>query len=241
MRLPALGRGFTCHPQFFVYGLFDEPVDAHKGAFRAVRSEDASFRRQGIKLESHSIPPIATAMLLPGFGPRNLGLMKGYRHLASMEVAVRDEPTGRLRLGAGASWSFNKTLTAPDRRKARAGVAIIRDRLSTAGARRVVACRQGFALHPMGGFALGDDPARSVVGPDFRVHSCPHVYAADSSVFPSAAGHQPVALHHGDEPHGGPDDPRKGLNHGHPRRNRLAAPGPAQLRASSNRRRPGPG
>ncbi len=191
MRLPALGRGFTCHPQFFVYGLFDEPVDAHKGAFRAVRSEDASFRRQGIKLESHSIPPIATAMLLPGFGPAHLGLMKGYRHLASMEVAVRDEPTGRLRLGRGGKLVVDKTLTAPDRRKARAGVAIIRDRLSTAGARRVVACRQGFALHPMGGCALGDDPARSVVGPDFRVHGCPHVYAADSSVFPSAPGINP--------------------------------------------------
>ena len=73
MRLPALGRGFTCHPQFFVYGLFDEPVDAHKGAFRAVRSDDAGFRRQGIKFESHFTPPIATAMLLPGFGRPHLG------------------------------------------------------------------------------------------------------------------------------------------------------------------------
>ena len=30
-RLPALGQGFSCHPQFMTYALFDEPVDAHKG------------------------------------------------------------------------------------------------------------------------------------------------------------------------------------------------------------------
>jgi choline dehydrogenase-like flavoprotein len=190
-RLPALGRGFTCHPQFFVYGLFDEPVDAHKGAFQAVRSDDAGFRRQGFKLESNFAPPIATAMLLPGLGRPHLGLMKGYRYLASMEVAVRDEPTGRLRLGRGGKLVIEKPLTAPDRRKARAGVAILRDLLSTAGARRVIACRQSFALHLMGGCALGDDPARSVVGPDFRVHGRPEVYAADSSVFPSAPGINP--------------------------------------------------
>jgi hypothetical protein len=191
MRLPALGRGFTCHPRFFVYGLFDEAVDAHKGAFRAVRSEDAGFRRQGIKFESHFAPPIATAMLLPGFGRPHLGLTKGYRHLASMEVAVRDEPTGRLRLGHGGKLVIDKTLTASDRRKARAGVAVIRDLLSTAGAERVIACRQSLALHLMGGCALGDDPVRSVVGPDFRVHGCPNLYVADSSVFPSAPGINP--------------------------------------------------
>jgi choline dehydrogenase-like flavoprotein len=191
MRLPALGRGFTCHPQFFVYGLFDEPVNAHKGAFQAVRSDDAAFRRQGIKFESNFAPPIATAMLLPGSGRPHLGLMKGYRNLASMEVAIRDEPTGRLRLGRGGKLIIDKSLTASDRRKARAGVAVIRDLLSTAGARRVVACKQSFALHLMGGCALGDDPARSVVGPDFRVHGCPNVYAADSSVFPSAPGINP--------------------------------------------------
>jgi choline dehydrogenase-like flavoprotein len=191
MRLPALGRGFTCHPQFTVYGLFDEPIDAHKGAFQAVRSEGARFRRQGIQLGSGFTPPIATAIRLPGSGRQHLELMRRYRHLASMEVAVRDEPTGLLRLGRGGRLAVEKALTDSDRRKARAGVALAGDLLSSAGARRVIRCRQGIALHLMGGCALGDDPARSVVGPDFRVHGCPRVYAADSSVFPSAPGTHP--------------------------------------------------
>jgi choline dehydrogenase-like flavoprotein len=189
-RLPSLGREFTCHPQFFVYGVFKEIVDAHKGAFQAVRSEDKRFRRQGIKFESNFAPPIATAMLLPEIGTRHLELMKGYRHLASMEVAIRDEATGRLRIGRG-GLIIDKALTAADRNKAKAGVGIIKDLLASVGATEIIPCRQSFALHPMGGCALGDDPQRSVVGPDFAVHGCPNVYAADSSVFPSAPGINP--------------------------------------------------
>jgi choline dehydrogenase-like flavoprotein len=191
MRLPALGRGFTCHPRFAVYGRFDEPVDAHQGASPAVRSEGARFRRQGIQLESSFAPPAVTAMRLPGSGRGHLDLMKRYRHLASMEVAIVDEPTGRLRLGRGGRLVVEKALNDADRRKVRAGVALAGDLLASAGARRVIAGRQGSALHLMGGCGLGDDPARSVVGPDFRVHGCPRVYAADSSVFPSATGIHP--------------------------------------------------
>jgi choline dehydrogenase-like flavoprotein len=199
-RLPALGRGFTCHPQYFVYGLFREVIDAHKGAFQAVRSEDAHLRSLGIKFESNFAPPIATAMLLPGVGRRHMDLMKGYRHLASMEVAIRDEPTGRLTVGSGGRFVIDKPLTAADRKKIRTGVALIRDMFSTLGARQVIPCRQGFAVHLMGGCAIGTDPRRSVVGPDFRVHGFPRVFAADSSVFPSSPGINPsltiMALSH---------------------------------------------
>jgi choline dehydrogenase-like flavoprotein len=199
-RLPAVGRGFTCHPQLFVYGLFPDVIDAHKGAFQAVRSEDARFRSLGIKFESNFAPPIATAMLLPGMGRRLLERMKRYRHLAAVEVCIRDEPTGRLRLGRGGKLVIDKPLTASDRKKARVGIAIVRDMLSGLGAREIIPCPPSFAVHPMGGCALGTDPRRSVVGPDFRVHGFPQVFAADSSVFPSAPGINPsltiMALSH---------------------------------------------
>ena len=41
--MPALGTTFSCHPQFMTYALFDEPVDAHKGAFQAVKSGDVVY------------------------------------------------------------------------------------------------------------------------------------------------------------------------------------------------------
>ncbi|MEO8602411.1 MAG: GMC oxidoreductase [bacterium] len=43
----------------------------------------------------------------------------------------------------------------------------------------------------MGGCNLGVDPARSVTGPDFRLHGFSNVYAADSSIFPNAPGINP--------------------------------------------------
>ncbi|MCL6643148.1 MAG: GMC family oxidoreductase N-terminal domain-containing protein, partial [Candidatus Bipolaricaulota bacterium] len=51
-KLPALGRGFYCHPQWMVFGLFDDPIDAHKGAFQAIKSDDERFRRGGFKIEN---------------------------------------------------------------------------------------------------------------------------------------------------------------------------------------------
>jgi choline dehydrogenase-like flavoprotein len=190
-RLPALGKGFTCHPQFFAYGLFDEPVDAHRSAFQAVKSDEPRFRKAGIKLENNFAPPIATALLLPGFGREHLALMKRYRHLASLELAVRDEPAGRLLLGRGGRLLIDKPLTDADRRRCTLGMGLLRELLSAAAAREVVVCRQAFALHLMGGCALGIDPVRSVVGPDFRVHGHPRLVAADSSTFPSAPGINP--------------------------------------------------
>ncbi len=190
-RLPALGTAFSCHPQFFAYGLFDEPVDAHRGAFQAVKSDEPRLRRAGIKLENNFAPPIATALLLPGFGREHQALMKRYRHLASLELAVRDEAAGRLRLGRGGRLLIDKPLTAADRRKCDLGLKLLGELLAEAGARRVVVCRQAFALHLMGGCPIGADERRSVVGPDFRVHGCPRLYAADSSIFPAAPGINP--------------------------------------------------
>jgi hypothetical protein len=81
-RLPALGTRFTCHPQNMHYGFFEEPVDSHKGAFQTVKSKDAGLRRRGFKLENVFAPPIATAMLVPGWGPGHQRTMARYRRMA---------------------------------------------------------------------------------------------------------------------------------------------------------------
>ncbi|HEY1451507.1 MAG TPA: GMC family oxidoreductase [Solirubrobacteraceae bacterium] len=40
--------------------------------------------------------------------------------------------------------------------------------------------------HPQGGNAISEDPARGVIGPDFRVHGYRNLYVCDASVFPSS-------------------------------------------------------
>ena len=48
-----------------------------------------------------------------------------------------------------------------------------------------------FSAHQMGGCAMGPDPARSVVGPDHRVHGHPNLFVVDGSVLPTALGVNP--------------------------------------------------
>jgi choline dehydrogenase-like flavoprotein len=46
-------------------------------------------------------------------------------------------------------------------------------------------------LHLIGGMALGHSPESAVVDEGFRVFGEPDIYAADSSIFPSAPGLNP--------------------------------------------------
>jgi choline dehydrogenase-like flavoprotein len=189
--LPALGRGFACHPQIMSYGIFNEPVESFKGAFQTVKSYDPKMRKDGYKLENVFAPPIGTAMLVPGYGRGHMKKMAKYKHMASVEVAVRDDATGRIYLKKDGRLAVDKKLTAEDKRKAEKGATTVKEILTAAGADEVIYCDQLFGLHLMGGCALGTDPKTSVVGPDFRVHGHPNLFAADSSVFPSAPGINP--------------------------------------------------
>ena len=199
-KLPALGTSFTCHPQYMTYAMFDQEIDAHKGAFQAVKSEDVKLRKAGFKLENVFAPPIGTAMLMPKYGAEHSRLMRKYRYYASMEVAIRDEPVGRISLGAGEKLKIHKPLTDEDREKCVSGLKLVRELFATTGAKEIIQCEQSFGLHLMGGCPMGTNAKKSVVAPDFTIHNHPRLFAADSSVFPSAPGINPsftiMALSH---------------------------------------------
>lgn len=190
-RLPALGQAISCHPQYMTYALFDEPVDAFRGAFQGVKSYDENLRKMGMKFENVFAPPIATAMLFNGIGSQHQKMMKKYRYLASMEVAIRDEATGKLSIGKGGKLLIEKKMTSQDMSRANKGVEFVQEMYSKLGAKEIIKCDQGFGLHLMGGCAIGTDGKKSVVNPEFRVHDTKRVFIADSSVFPSAPGLNP--------------------------------------------------
>ncbi len=187
----ALGKGIACHPQYMTYALFDEPIDAHKGAFQGVKSYDENLRKMGMKFENVFAPPIATAMLFNGIGKKHQAMMKRYRYLASMEVAIRDEATGKLSIGKGGKLLIDKKMTDQDMSRGRKGVEFVQEMYSKIGAKEIVKCDQAFGLHLMGGCAIGTDGKKSVVNPEFRVHDTKRIFIADSSIFPSAPGLNP--------------------------------------------------
>jgi choline dehydrogenase-like flavoprotein len=165
-----------------------------------VKSADRKLRQAGYKLENVYAPPIGTAMLMPGFGQTHHALMRKYRHMASMEVALRDEASGRIRVASNGKLIVEKKLTGKDKEIADSGLKLVRELFEAAGAREIIACMQGFGLHLMGGCPIGTDGAKSVVNPEFQVHDHPGLFAGDSSVFPAAPGINPsftvMALSH---------------------------------------------
>lgn len=196
----ALGKHISCHPQYMTYALFDQPIDAFKGAFQAVKSYDPKLREAGFKFENVFAPPIATSMLFNGFGQQHQNHMKKFRYMASMEVAIRDEATGQMSLDKKGKMVVKKSLTARDQHRMNQGMEMIADMFESVEAKEIIRCKQAFGLHLMGGCALGTDPKKSVVNPEFSLHTNKRIFIADSSIFPSAPGINPsltvMALSH---------------------------------------------
>lgn len=190
-RLPALGRNFYTHPQYMLLGAYDEPVNAHRGPLQSYKSDDPGFRRNGFKLENVFAPPVAIAMLVPGFGAAHLRRMRAITHFACIEVAVRDTNPGHIRVGKRGTPIVEKTLNDEDRRRRDRGRDAIRNIFYATGAREIIEGDIAIGLHLMGGCNMGVDRARSVVSPEFKVHGARNIYTADSSVFPNAPGINP--------------------------------------------------
>jgi len=192
-KLPALGTGFCNHPQFMSFAIYDEAIDAHKGAFQSVKSDDPAFRRKGFKLENVFAPPISISMLYKGFGKEFHDYMRSYRHMACMEVCIRDDNRGAMRLrDGGKRLAISKPLTTQDERRAEAGLTIVRDIYEATGAKKIFQSPFLFGLHLMGGCTMGVNPDRSVVNEAFEVHGQPRLHCADTSTFPNAPGINPA-------------------------------------------------
>lgn len=191
-KFSALGQGFCQHPQFMMFGVFDDIVDAHKGSFQTVASADPSFRKRGFKLENVYGQPIGIAMLNKAFGEDHHQFMKNYRKMTSIEVAVRDEPDGgTMEMDKKGNLVVTKKLTDQDKQRRDDGLQTIRNILEAQGAKEIVESPFFFGLHLMGGCAIGADGAKSVVNPDFQVHDHPNLYIPDTAIYPSAPGINP--------------------------------------------------
>jgi len=187
----TVGENFSCHPQFMTFAFFDEPINAHKGAFQSVKSTDQSFRKAGYKFENVFAPPIGTSMLFSGIRKKHQNYMKKYKHLASLEICVKDEPNGKITLDKNGNLKVKKEITQQDKRRIKHGFSVIEDLYGSLGAKHLFQSTQGFGLHLMGGCQIGTNPKTSVINPEFKLHEHPLIYAADSSIFPSAPGINP--------------------------------------------------
>jgi choline dehydrogenase-like flavoprotein len=215
VRLPALGQGFRAHPGAAVLGVYDDPVDMHRGATQGWSS--LQFRNNpGFKLETLSVPADMMVARLPGGGAELVRQMADYRHLAMWVYASRAESVGTV----GTNWLGKPTVTysldTADMARFRHATATLARMHFAAGARAVMPGiyglpkrlgpddlklidaapldpRRYFGVlsHLFGGAVFGADPSVSAVDGHGRVHGVRGLYVADAAAIPTNLGVNP--------------------------------------------------
>lgn len=171
------GRTLGLRPARLVYGLLAEPPNPHAGA--------------GFAVEPAALPaPVdfAASLVDPGhrplWGGRLAEVVRGHPGWTGLRVLVTDDNTAVADLGVGDEVVVGKRFSTAERRRLAGALEFAVKHLRAAGARDVV--WSGLvAAHPQGGAPMGDDPARSVVGPDGQSHDVDGLYVADASLLPA--------------------------------------------------------
>jgi len=189
--LPHLGQGFFCHPQFMSFGVYEEKINSHTGAFQAFKSDDQGFRKEGFKLENVYAGPEGISLLVPGFGKQHQQAMEKLSHFACIEVCTRDTNPGRIKVNRKGKALIRKVQNQEDILRYEKGQKVIDNIFRSTDAKEIIHGRFGIGLHLMGCCAMGTDSKNSVVSPEFSLHGHGNIFAADSSVFPNAPGINP--------------------------------------------------
>lgn len=210
-----IGHGLQCHPGVSVGGRFPEPIAMWHGATQG--HEGIGLRKEGIKLEVLGYDMALVATRVKGVGARLASGIADMAHQAHWGAAIRAEARGRVRSIRGRAVA-SYSLTKRDLARARRGIRVLGEMFLAAGADYVELGVHGWAgriddprelarfesdgptrggaysaaaTHLFGTAAMGSDPIRSVVAPDFQHHAVRRLYIADSSVFPTNTGVNP--------------------------------------------------
>jgi choline dehydrogenase-like flavoprotein len=187
---PAIGAFLGLHPVRLVYGLFDEPQDAH--LTYPISSHCMSFQHDedgGFVIEASTIQdPIAFATTLrdedgPMWGPRLTEAVRQYRRWVGVLAMVNDENTASVAVDEAGQERFDLAFNEREVERLDAALAFSRQVLEAAGATQVA--WTGLAsTHVQGSCRMGDDPERSAVDRNGKVHGVEGLYVGDSSAIP---------------------------------------------------------
>jgi choline dehydrogenase-like flavoprotein len=203
------GQGLSFNMGSPITADFDERQDSYDGLqiTHYVRPPAGS----GFMLETWFNPVVSQALNMPGWLEDHARNMRRYAHLAAAGALVGTTPTGRVRRALTGGPDIDFTPERGDMERLIGALELVGEIYLRAGAKRVMPntfryheftdvgqlaelrryVKDATDLnvgtgHPQGGNALGEDPATSVVGPDFKVHGTRHVFACDASIFPTS-------------------------------------------------------
>ena len=187
---PSIGRHLGLHPVRLVYGLFDEPQDAHMvypitaHCLKHQHDEDGGFVIEATTIQD----PISFATTIsdeqgPFWGPRLVEAVRRFRHWIGFLAMVNDDNNSAVRVDESGAERFDVDFQPVERERIENALRFSRDVLEASGARQV--CWTGLvSTHVQGSCRMGDDPARSVVDRNGESHDVKRLFVGDGSLVP---------------------------------------------------------
>ena len=190
LRSQAIGKHLGLHPVRLVYGLFDEPQDAHMvypitaHCMKHQHDEDGGFVVEGTTIQD----PISFATTLrdedgPLWGANLVDAVRRFRHWVGLLAMANDENNGTVVVDENGGERFDLDFRPSELERIDASFEFSRRVLEAAGATRV--CWTGLAsTHVQGTCRMGDDPARSAVDRTGESHEVERLFVGDASLIP---------------------------------------------------------
>jgi choline dehydrogenase-like flavoprotein len=195
-----IGHNLGFHPAHFVFGLFDEPQDAHVVAPITSHCLDhAAVGDGGFVIEAVTVQdPIGFAVALcdedgPMWGQPLVDAARGYRNWVGLLNMTTDDNHGRVITdadGSGGGVRYESDFQPEELARAQAATAFSRRVLEAAGARRILWSSPA-STHIQGSCPMGADPRRSVVDANGQSHEVARLYVGDASLFPATLSVNP--------------------------------------------------
>jgi choline dehydrogenase-like flavoprotein len=185
-----VGRTLGLHPAQFVFGLFDEPQDAHIVApITSHCSDFAADDAGGFMVEAVTIQdPIGFTVSLcdengPMWGQPLVDAAKQYRRWVGLLNMSNDDNNATATLDADGREQFTTDFQPAELQRIQNAFEFSRKVLEAAGASRIL--WSGLATtHMQGSCRMGSDASNSVVDLHGQSHDIKRLYVGDSSVIP---------------------------------------------------------
>jgi choline dehydrogenase-like flavoprotein len=185
-----IGRNLGLHPARLVYGLFDEPQDAHMvypisaHCMRHQHDEDGGFVIEASTIQD----PIAFATTLgdergPFWGERLVEAARAFRRWVGVLAMANDENNASVTLDENGNEQISVDFQPRELERIERALDFSRDVLRAAGAKQV-AWTGLVSTHVQGTCRMGDDAARSVVDRNGESHDVKRLFVGDGSLIP---------------------------------------------------------
>ena len=185
-----VGRNLGFHPVRLVFGLFDEPQDAHMvypitaHSMAHQHDEDGGFVIEATTM----MDPIGFATSVedengPLWGAALVETLRSYRHWIGMLAMVNDDNNGSVTLDDDGVESFAAEFSEAEHARADAALDFAREVLRSAGASSL-RWTGLISTHVQGTCRMGSDPERSVVDADGQSWDVKRLYVGDGSLVP---------------------------------------------------------